>query len=373
METNEEIHKRAAELAGLAAPGSADPSSMRIIDDAISACATDVTLCKGEPPWFRTASGCKAQGEKVSESDWLDLASKINPKHKERGAFEYKDNRWRFSSYSTLKGDVFEVRRIPKNRKTAEELGIPKAFIDVVLAGRGLVLVTGPSGSGKTTSFAALFDLLNEKQELKIEMLDDPIENVFENRKCFIKQREYGEHFTDWQEAIEDAMQHDPDVIVVGEMRTKAAMQAAITAAETGHMVFGTLHTRTAAGAVRRLTDALRDQPDVLGQFADCFTAVLAQQLLTADGPMRPGERVTVYELLLRTTAVVNVIREGHPEKLAHELATGGGQGMSLMDDALGELVRTQRLRPATAAREAVKRDDFLRRYAPGLLRAHNA
>lgn len=360
---------------GAAAPGKsgieeeAATAATRIMDAAAAANATDVTLAQGDPAWFRTASGCKPDGEGISKGEWADIVSRINPKHKKRGAFDYGDSRWRFSCYETLRGQVLEVRRMPKKRMSAAELGIPQAFIEVVLAGRGLVLVAGPSGSGKTTTVTALLDLLNEKRELKIEMLDDPIENLFENRKCFIKQREFGEHFNNWQEAIEDAMQHDPDVIVVGELRTKAAMQAAVTAADTGHMVFGSLHTGTAPGAVRRLTDALKDQPDVLGQFADSFTGVLAQKLFTADGPERPGERVTAYELLLRTTAAVNVIREGQPEKLAHELATGGSHGMLLMDNALGALVKAKRLRPATAADEATKRDDFLRRFAPEMMR----
>lgn len=370
MAPSEHNDDRAAAQAAGGAATAQDGEASGIFDAAIAAGPTDLTLCKGEPVWLRTAQGYKPTGEKIGVREWAELIGRINPNSKARGVFDYADSRWRVSSYETSKGPVLEVRRVPRKRKTVKELGIPKAFLDVLMRRRGgLVLITGATNSGKTTTLGAVIDALNASQELKIEILDDPIENEFVNDRSFIKHLQFGDHFKSWQKAIEEAMNHDPDVIVVGEMRTKAAMQAAITAAETGHLVIGTLHTRTASGAIRRLTDSIKDQPDLLGQLADSFAAALAQELVTADGASRPGEWVTAYELLLRTDGVVSLIREGHPEKLANELATGGGVGMMLMDDALGELVKTKRLLPATAAGRATRRGDFLRRFAPELVK----
>jgi twitching motility protein PilT len=351
--------------AGATKDAAADPQAAyaKILDAAKAAGATDITLCNGEQPWFRTASGYQAAGDKIHNAAWMNLQANINPGKKARGVLEYGGSRWRFSSYDSLKGTIMEIRRVPQNRLDVSALGVPKAFLDIVQKEcRGLVLVTGSTNSGKTTTLGAVIDMLNGSRELKIEVLEDPIEHVYANNRCFIKQLQFGDHFTNWSEAIEDALHHDPDIIVIAEMRTKAAIQAAITAAETGRLVLATLHTRTAAGAVRRLTDVMKDQPDLLGQFADSFTAVLAQTLLTADGSVRPGERVTAYELLLRTAGVVNVIREGRPENLSNELATGGASGMIAMDDALERLVKEKRLKSATAAARAVKAAEFLKR-----------
>ena len=371
--------RKAAEApVGPAAPG----ECLAELDRALELDASDVTVWAGSQPWYRTAQGCEKAGEATTEEGWAALLKNALPKadlegdEQQLGAFEYRENRWRVAYYKSTKGPVLEMRRIRMRRRDPKEYGIPEKFFEVLNKRRigGLLLVTGPTGTGKSTTLAAALDYLNELFELKIQTLEDPIENVLSDGKSSIFQNEHRRHFRDWPKAIEDLMRRDPDVIVIGEMRTVEAVQAAITAAETGHFVMATLHTKTAAGAVTRLTDTLQGQPDLLSKLASSFLGVLAQQLVRADGPKGDKKLVAAYEFLGRTHAVVNVIREGRTELLAHEIATGKRTGMVMMDDSLARLVEEKRVLAATACDHAFDRAALEKKLgiAPGTPRGAN-
>jgi len=346
--------------------GPAEPGECLVeLDKALELDASDVTVRCGSTPLYRVARRCEKAGEVTTEKNWRALLKKALPNgakesnEQELGGFEYRESRWRAAYYGSSKGRVLELRRIRTRRRRPKEYGIPEKFFEVVAHARktgGLLLVTGPMGTGKSTTLAAAIDFLNELDDLKIQTLEDPIENIMEDGRCTFFANEYGQDFLEWPKAIKDVLRRDADVLVIGELQDKAIMEAAITAAETGLLVMATLHTRTAAGAVTRLTDALKDQTDLLSKLGSNFLGVLAQQLVRADGPKGDKKLVGAYEFLGRTTAVVNLIREGRTELLAHEIATGKRAGMVMLDDSLVKLVEERRVLAATACEHATDR-----------------
>jgi twitching motility protein PilT len=225
------------------------------------------------------------------------------------------------------------LRQIPNDKLTPEQLGLSDAVVKLVHRPRGLFLVTGPTGSGKSTTLASLINMLNETVDHHIITIEDPIEFYHEHKKSTINQREVGVDVPSFSEAIRRALRQDPDVILVGELRDLETIEAAISAAETGHIVFGTLHTNSAQGTVNRIIDAfpgnLQDQ--VRTQLASSLIGVVAQTLLPKIG----GGRVAAYEVMIVTSGISNLIRENKTFRINSAIQTGAKYGMQLMDDAL--------------------------------------
>jgi twitching motility protein PilT len=243
-------------------------------------------------------------------------------------------------------------RRIPTEIPSLESLGLPPIVGELVTKPRGLVLVTGPTGSGKSTTLAAMIDAINGTRDEHIMTVEDPIEFLHHHKRCLVNQRELGSDATSFAAALKAALRQDPDVILVGEMRDLETISTALTAAETGHLVFATLHTQDAPQTIDRIIDVFpsEQQGQVRMMLSVALQGVLTQQLLpTADG----AGRVVAVEALVPTAAVRNLIREGKTHQIYSAMQTGGAHGMVTMDAALAELVRTGRITRDTAMHRA--------------------
>ena len=255
-------------------------------------------------------------------------------------------------------------RHIPQEIKTVEELGLPPVLTDFCRKPRGFVLVTGPTGSGKTTSLAAMLDLINREREEHILTIEDPIEFMHHHQKCIVNQREIGADAHDFASALKSALRQDPDVILVGEMRDLETISTALTAAETGHLVFATLHTQSTSQTVDRIIDVFpaEQQHQVRMQLSIALQGIVTQQLLpTADG----AGRVCASEVLIPTPAIRNLIREGKTHQIYSAIQTSGSTGMQTMDAHLAQLIRQGKItRQLGEARAAVPEE--LRRLLGG-------
>src|SRR3954454_7591642 len=274
----------------------------------------------------------------------LEINRQIDLAHSIPGLARFRVNV--FFQRGTL-GAAF--RLIPADIKTLEELGIPSALHSLTEKPRGLVLITGPTGSGKSTTLAALIDEINRKRSEHILTIEDPVEFVHRHKRCIVNQREIGPDASSFAEALRAALREDPDVILLGEMRDLETISTAITAAETGHLVFGTLHTQSAPSTVDRIIDAFpaAQQAQVRVQLAGTLEGVCTQALL----PTPDGEgRVAALEILFPDDAVRNLIRQGKVEQIYSVMQTGTGRGMQTMEQALADLV----LRGSIALEEAL-------------------
>jgi twitching motility protein PilT len=230
-------------------------------------------------------------------------------------------------------------RLIPVTILGVDELGLPRALHTLCAKPRGFVLITGPTGSGKTTTLAALIDEINEVREEHIMTIEDPIEFLHRHKRCIVNQREVGTDTKSFNRALKSVLRQDPDVILVGEMRDLETIQTALTAAETGHLVFATLHTQDAPQTIDRMIDVFppHQQEQIRVQIASTIQGIVTQQLL----PRRDGRgRVVAVEVLVPTPAVRNLIREGKTHQIYTVMQTGGKYGMQTMDAALADLVR---------------------------------
>lgn len=253
-------------------------------------------------------------------------------------------------------GAVF--RLLPSQLRTLEELGLPQVVYSLARLEQGLVLVTGPTGSGKSTTLAAIIDYINQESDKHIVTIEDPLEFIHPSKKSLVTQREVGAHTMSFAAALRAVLREDPDIILLGELRDLETIALAITAAETGHLVFGTLHTRTAASTVDRLIDVF--PPDQQGQIrtmlAETLKGVIAQQLLIrADGQ----GRVIAVEILVGTTALSNLIREGKTYQIPSLIQTGRREGMQTMDQAILEHLRSKQITPQEAYRKAVDKETY--------------
>jgi twitching motility protein PilT len=253
-------------------------------------------------------------------------------------------------------GAVF--RMIPDRIPTLEALGLPQAIFDLVRLEQGLVLVTGPTGSGKSTTLAAMIDYVNQEYDKHIVTIEDPLEFIHPNKTSLVTQREVGTHTLSFAAALRAVLREDPDIILIGELRDLETIALAITAAETGHLVFGTLHTRTAASTVDRIIDVFppAQQGQIRTMLAETLKGVVAQQLLVrAD---RQG-RVAAVELLIGTPALSHLIREGKTYQIPSIIQTGRREGMQTMDQAILELLRARRITPQEAYRKAIDKETY--------------
>jgi twitching motility protein PilT len=255
-------------------------------------------------------------------------------------------------------------RRIPHEIPQLEELGLPQVLEEFTRKPRGFVLVTGPTGSGKSTSLAAMLDIINREREEHILTIEDPIEFLHKHKRCIVNQREIGSDADDFALALKSALREDPDVILVGEMRDLETMSTALTAAETGHLVFATLHTQSTAQTVDRIIDIFPpgQQAQVRMQLSIALQGIVTQQLLpTADGT----GRVVATEVLVPNPAVRNLIREGKTHQIYSAIQTSGSQGMQTMDAHLAQLVRMGRITRKLADQRASVPEELKRLLGP--------
>ncbi len=310
--------------------------------------ASDVHLSAGEPPMLRINGDMKRIEHPLLNSDEVhhmvfDIMNDGQRKHFQETndldfSFELGEiARFRVNIFRQRKGEGAVFRTIPSTVMTLAELGMPPVLKDLANKEKGLVLVTGPTGSGKSTTLAAMVDFINETFEGHILTIEDPIEFVHKSKKCLVNQREVGSHTLSFSAALRGALREDPDVILVGEMRDLETIQLALTAAETGHLVFGTLHTSSAPKTVDRIIDVFpaAQQEQIRTMFSESIQAVVTQSLLKK----KMGGRIAALEILIGTTAVRNLIREGKVHQLQSCMQVGQNVGMQTLDAALVELV----------------------------------
>jgi twitching motility protein PilT len=266
--------------------------------------------------------------------------------------------RFRVNAYNQDRGAAAVLRTIPSTILSLEQLNAPKIFAELALKPRGLVLVTGPTGSGKSTTLAAMVNHVNENEYAHILTIEDPIEFVHESRKCLINQREVGVHTHSFNAALRSALREDPDVVLVGELRDLETIRLALSAAETGHLVFGTLHTSSAAKTIDRIIDVFPgdEKEMVRAMLSESLQAVISQTLLkTKDG----NGRVAAHEIMLGTPAIRNLIREAKIAQMYSAIQTGANMGMQTLDSCLTDLVRRNVISSAAARAAAKTPDNF--------------
>jgi twitching motility protein PilT len=329
---------------------------------------SDLHLAVGSPPIIRIDGELeRIRYRNLSEGDFYNMISAITPpdvwsRYQMTGDadFAYQmgaDARFRTNILKQELGSGAVFRLIPSRIPTVEELNLPPAVGDLAFTNGGLVLVTGPTGSGKSTTLAAILDRINHKFARHIVTIEDPVEFVYRNDKSIFAQREIGPDVTDFVSGVRSALREDPDVLLVGEMRDLETIRMALTAAETGLLVFATLHTNSAPKAVDRIIDAFpsEEQDQIRIVLAESLRAVVAQQLLKKMG----GGRVAAFEVLLGSVALSNAIREAKTGMITNQIQTGRSRGMISMDQSLQELVRNGTISQEAGLERALDKATF--------------
>ena len=310
--------------------------------------ASDLHLSAGVPPMIRVDGDMKRINmPSLTHKEVHGMVYDIM-NDKQRKAYEEffetdfsfeipKLARFRVNAFNQSRGAGAVFRNIPSNILSMEELQAPKSFRDLCMLPRGLVLVTGPTGSGKSTTLAAMIDYCNDNRPDHIITIEDPIEFVHECKRCLINQREVKRDTLGFSEALRSALREDPDIVLVGEMRDLETIRLALTAAETGHLVFGTLHTSSAAKTIDRVVDVFpgEEKAMVRSMLSESLRAVISQTLLKRIG----GGRVAAHEIMIGTSAIRNLIREGKIAQMYSAIQTGQSAGMQTLDQCLSELL----------------------------------
>jgi len=315
----------------------------------ISSGASDLHLSSGNVPSVRMDGEMrKLEGaDKIDNDKAKDIIEEIMPERNKKEfwdcydtdfAYELPDiGRFRVNVFMDNNGIGTVIRQIPVKILSADQLNLPQAVRDLCYLNKGLVVVTGPTGSGKSTTLAAMIDLINEERTDHIITIEDPVEFVHKNKNCLINHREVHKHTGSFKRALRAALREDPDIVLVGEMRDLETVEIAIETAETGHLVFGTLHTNTAPSTVDRIIDQFpADRQDqIRTMLSSSLKGVIAQTLLKKVG----GGRIAGLEILVVTPGVANIIREGKTHQIPSMMQTGKKFGMQTLNEALFELV----------------------------------
>jgi twitching motility protein PilT len=321
--------------------------------------ASDLHISSGAPPYLRLHGDMLPLNyRELTNQDVQGLLFEILSEKQKKAFVEKWEldfaytlagiGRFRCNVFMQRKGLGAVMRVIPEKIKTAQELGLPPAIMDMIDCDRGLILVTGPTGSGKSTSLAAMIHQINMTREAHIITVEDPIEFVHPNLKCLVNQREVGSHTKSFANALKAALREDPDILLVGELRDLETISLALTAAETGHVVFGTLHTNSAAKTIDRIIDVFPagQQQQIRTMLAESLRGVVAQTLFSrADGQ----GRVAAYEIMRNTKAISNLIREGKVHQIPSAIQTGSSSGMVLFEKYIEDLVRKGKVSVADA------------------------
>ncbi|MGL4550878.1 MAG: type IV pilus twitching motility protein PilT [Gemmataceae bacterium] len=316
----------------------------KLLSTVIQLKASDLHITVGQPPVIRHQGRMRRLDTKVLENeDTTQLMKSITPDRAQQElqevggadfAIEYTDGyRFRVAIFKQRGSIGMVLRRIPSQFLTFEQIGMPDPIKRLITRPRGMLLVTGPTGSGKTTSLASMMNFLNENYDKHIITLEDPIEYYHKHKKCTVNQREIGIDCPSFKEGLRRALRMDPDIILVGEMRDLETIHAAIEAAETGHVVFGTLHTSGASSTVNRIIDVFpkEQQDQIRTQLSTALIGVLSQALL----PKKPEGLVAAYEMMVVTPAIQNLIRENKTYRIDSSIQTGRKHGMFLLDEHL--------------------------------------
>ncbi len=312
--------------------------------------ASDLHLTSGAPPYLRLHGDMQPLNyRELSNQDIQGLIFEILSEKQKKSFIEKWEldfayvveglGRFRCNIFMQRRGLGAVFRTIPEKIKTAAELNLPQSIIDLVDCDRGLILVTGPTGSGKSTTLAAMIQHINANREGHILTVEDPIEFVHPNLKCLVNQREVGTHTKTYANALKAALREDPDIILVGELRDLETISLALTAAETGHLVFATLHTSSAAKTIDRIIDVFPSgqQGQIRTMLAESLRGVVAQSLFSrADGQ----GRVAAFEIMKGTKAIANLIREAKIHQIPSIIQTSASQGMVLFEKSVEDLVK---------------------------------
>jgi twitching motility protein PilT len=344
----------------------------KLLELAVQKKASDIHLSVGTPPVLRIDERLKrVSGDPLTPADTEAFMKSISSERAQKEleslggsdfALAYADKARVRVSIFRQKGHVgLVLRLLPTTLLSFDEIGLPASVKNLLLKPRGLILVTGPTGSGKTTTLATMVDFINSELDRHIITIEDPIEYYHSHKRSLVTQRELGEDVDSFPEALKRVLRQDPDVILVGEMRDLETMSAAITAAETGHLVFATLHTIGAAETINRIVDAFptRQQEQIRAQLSTCLLAVISQALL----PRTEGDgRLAAFEIMITTPAIAHLIRENKTHQITSHIQTGRKQGMVLLDDFLFELFVDGRIRFQDMMEKAVDSEELQQR-----------
>ena len=330
--------------------------------------ASDLHLSAGLPPLVRVGGDIKRINvDPLDDRTVHDMIYDIMSDKQQKDFEEFLETdfsfelpnvaRFRVNAFNQQRGPGAVFRTIPSKVLTLEQLNAPEIFKNICDQPRGLVLVTGPTGSGKSTTLAAMINHINENQHEHILTVEDPIEFVHTSKNCLINQREIGRDTLGFNNALRAALREDPDVILVGEMRDLETIRLALTGAETGHLVFGTLHTSSAAKTIDRIIDVFpaAEKDMVRAMLSESLRAVISQSLLKKLG----GGRVAAHEIMIGTPAIRNLIRENKVAQMYSAIQTGQGVGMQTIDQCLQDLVRARQVHNDEARTVANNKDLF--------------
>jgi len=330
--------------------------------------ASDIHLSAGLPPLIRVDGDIKRINvdpldDRAVHNMIYDIMNDKQQKEYEEFlecdfSFEIPNvSRFRVNAFNQNRGPAAVFRSIPSKILTLEQLNAPMKFAEISEQPRGIVLVTGPTGSGKSTTLAAMLNHINDTKHEHILTVEDPIEFVHTSKNCLVNQREVGRDTLGFNEALRSALREDPDIILVGELRDLETIRLALTAAETGHLVFGTLHTSSAAKTIDRIVDVFpaAEKDMVRAMLSESLRAVIAQTLLKKIG----GGRVAAHEIMIGTAAIRNLIREGKIAQMYSAIQTSQALGMQTLDQNLMELVQKRLVTPEEAMLKAANKDSF--------------